>query len=313
MTYTRGLDLSGSISGAGGIGGLLARSHHTAQATNHFFYHADGNGNVTAIISSNQAVVAEYQYDPFGNLQSMRGALAEGNLYRFSSKEYHPNSGLYYYGYRFYDPNLQRWLNRDPVGEAGGINLYGFVGNNPIALIDVLGLRTVTISMYFSGDIKLDQCVKDEVNRILHNCMKTCCNKNNKVGLNWLPFSGDPSKVALGCSGGTCGFNPTGYSVAVVGTEASGRWAGRTGGGIFFPGNTVTINLTALPEIVENADTSYCKGLALTIAHEAFLHAIGGKWGHYYSKGYVDANKGKPGGELSKKTCKELCDELDVD
>src|SRR5205809_5140641 len=42
-----------------------------------------------------------------------------GNVYRFSSKEIHVNSGLYYYGYRWYAPNLQRWLNRDPLGEPG--------------------------------------------------------------------------------------------------------------------------------------------------------------------------------------------------
>ena len=51
-----------------------------------------------------------------------------------------PNSGLYYYGYRWYDPNLQRWLNRDPLGEGGGINLYGFVRNDPVDFIDRDGL-----------------------------------------------------------------------------------------------------------------------------------------------------------------------------
>ncbi len=143
VTYTRGLDLSGSFSGAGGVGGLLARSHHSGQTTNHFYYYADGNGNVATLLNASQTVVAEYQYDPFGNLLSMRGVLAEGNLYRFSSKEYHPNSGLYYYGYRFYDPNLQRWLNRDPIGERGEINLYRFVYNNPINLVDPWGLKVV--------------------------------------------------------------------------------------------------------------------------------------------------------------------------
>jgi RHS repeat-associated protein len=140
VTYTRGLDLSGSFGGAGGVGSLLSRSHHSGQTVNHFYYYADGNGNVATLVNASETVVAEYQYDPFGNLLSMRGALAEGNLYRFSSKEYHPNSGLYYYGYRFYDPNLQRWLNRDPIEEMGGINLYQFVFNNPVNLVDLWGL-----------------------------------------------------------------------------------------------------------------------------------------------------------------------------
>ena len=65
--------------------------------------------------------------------------MATANVFRFSSKEVHPNSGLYYYGFRFYDPTLQRWLNRDPIFESGGINLYGFVGNNPMMFVDPYG------------------------------------------------------------------------------------------------------------------------------------------------------------------------------
>ncbi len=61
-------------------------------------------------------------------------------MYRFSSKEIHVNSGMYYYGYRFYDPNLQRWISPDPLGEQGGYNLYSFVDNTPSLEIDAFGL-----------------------------------------------------------------------------------------------------------------------------------------------------------------------------
>jgi RHS repeat-associated protein len=81
----------------------------------------------------------KYRYDLFGNAISKSGTLADANVYRFSSKEIHVNSGMYYYGQRFYDPNLQRWLNRDPLQELGGMNLYGFVGNNPLHSIDPWG------------------------------------------------------------------------------------------------------------------------------------------------------------------------------
>src|SRR5208283_5719956 len=96
--------------------------------------------NITALINASQAIAARYEYDPFGNLTSESGPLADLNLYRFSSKEFHPPSGLIYYLYRFYDPNLQRWLNKDPVAEWGGLNLYTYAGNNPINRIDPLGL-----------------------------------------------------------------------------------------------------------------------------------------------------------------------------
>jgi|GEM_PF-1350164 len=136
VSYTRGIDLSSSLQDAGGIGGLLARTDSNDSA----FYHSDGNGNVTAMVNSSGSVVAKYLYDPFGNTIAKSGPLADINLYRFSSKEMDSRSGLYYYGYRYYEPNLQRWINRDPIQEEGGINLYRFVANNPISLIDPLGL-----------------------------------------------------------------------------------------------------------------------------------------------------------------------------
>ena len=45
-----------------------------------------------------------------------------------------------YYGHRYYDADMGRWLSRDPIGESGGNNMYGFVGNNPISFIDRVGL-----------------------------------------------------------------------------------------------------------------------------------------------------------------------------
>jgi len=166
VSYTRGSDLSGSLEGAGGIGGLLARSTgypYSGNWTNHNYYFADGNGNITYMINSSQAMVASYRYDPFGNTISSSGGLSGANVYRFSSKEVHANSGMYYYLYRFYDPNLQRWLNRDPLGEPGfetvrkhttppfnfvglaelsGSGLYTFVRNEPTIDYDALGLTS---------------------------------------------------------------------------------------------------------------------------------------------------------------------------
>jgi RHS repeat-associated protein len=83
--------------------------------------------------------VAKYLYDPFGFTLSSSGPLADANTYRFSSKEYQANSGLVYYLYRFYDPNLQRWVNRDPIQENGGINLYRPC-HDAINRIDFFGL-----------------------------------------------------------------------------------------------------------------------------------------------------------------------------
>jgi RHS repeat-associated protein len=136
VTYTRGLDLSGGLQQAGGIGGLLARTDFQGTA----FYHGDAGGNITALIDGYQNVVARYRYDPFGNLVGLSGSMADANLYRFSSKEWHANSGTYYYGFRLHEPSLQRWLNRDPIEERGGFNMYGFVNNSPAGHVDGMGL-----------------------------------------------------------------------------------------------------------------------------------------------------------------------------
>jgi RHS repeat-associated protein len=160
VSYTRGRDLSGSLQGAGGIGGLLARTDNSAST--HAYYHADGNGNITCLIDTNQAVAAAYLYDPYGKILNQSGPLADANLYRFSSKEFHVNSGMYCYPYRFYDPALQRWPNRDPINEpahillrrnpgedivfsqAEEVNLYELLHGDPVNKLDPLGLGDFT-------------------------------------------------------------------------------------------------------------------------------------------------------------------------
>lgn len=102
---------------------MLGRSHGYSSGSwsTHNSYHADGGGNVTYLVNSSQTLAASYRYDPFGNTISSSGTLASANVYRFSSKEIHVNSGMYCYGFRWYSPNLQRWLNRDPITDDGGL------------------------------------------------------------------------------------------------------------------------------------------------------------------------------------------------
>jgi len=141
VSYTRGTDLSGTLEDAGGIGGLLARSagYSGGAWSDHVFYHADGNGNISRLVNISQGSAAYCRYDPFGNIIGKSGTHANANVYWHSSKELHTNSGLYYYLYRFYNPNLQRWINRDPIAERGGLNLYAFGGGDPVTQVDTDG------------------------------------------------------------------------------------------------------------------------------------------------------------------------------
>jgi RHS repeat-associated protein len=134
VTYTHGLDFSGDMWDAGGIGGLLART----DANGSTYYHSDGLGNVTALMDSQQNIVGRYLYGPFGKLIGKWGTLADANEMQFSSMPQH--DGLTFFPFRAYEPNFQRWLNQDPIQETGGINLYQFALNNPMFWIDPFGL-----------------------------------------------------------------------------------------------------------------------------------------------------------------------------
>jgi RHS repeat-associated protein len=138
ISYTRGPD------GGGGIGGLLARTDHSPQS--HAYYHSDGCGNISTILNSSQFLLARYLYDPYGNTLVASGPLAQANTYRFSSKEVHAPSGLIYFGLRFYNPTLQRWVNADPIREGGGLNLFCYVGNSPGMHVDAWGAADSTVS-----------------------------------------------------------------------------------------------------------------------------------------------------------------------
>jgi RHS repeat-associated protein len=141
-TYTWGLDLSGSMQGAGGVGGLLAVTEGT---TSHFPTY-DGNGNISEYLDSAGATVAHYEYDPFGRTTVSTGTKWGDFAHRFSTKPIDYPTGLYYYGYRYYDPVTGRWPSRDRIGERGGVNLYGFVANSLVGAIDALGLTTLNSS-----------------------------------------------------------------------------------------------------------------------------------------------------------------------
>jgi len=106
----------------------------------------DANGNVIVLWDADTAeVAAYYDYDPFGKTVRATGPAAEVSPFRFSTKYQDVETGFYYYGYRYYSPGMGRWLNRDPIEEQGGLDLYAMVGNDPVNRWDYLGLASVAL------------------------------------------------------------------------------------------------------------------------------------------------------------------------
>ena len=102
-------------------------------------------GNVSGLVdSADGSLDAKYEYGSFGEPLRVGGtAIADDNPFRFSTKYLDTESGLIYYGFRYYSPSLGRFLNRDPIGEEGGQNLYAFVQNDPVNGADYLGMETI--------------------------------------------------------------------------------------------------------------------------------------------------------------------------
>ncbi len=140
-TWLWGTDLSGTLQGAGGVGGLLAVNLETGADAGVYHPLYDGNGNIGQYVNSSGNAVAKYEYDGFGNSLVSAGTHEALFPHRFSTKPLNSETGLYYYGFRDYDAATGRWPSRDPIGEEGGENLYGFVYNVPIGWIDLFGLK----------------------------------------------------------------------------------------------------------------------------------------------------------------------------
>jgi len=188
-TYTWGLDLSQSKQGAGGVGGLCATVDE-ANSTKVYHYSYDGNGNVHALYEDDFIAAAEYEYSPFGQTVAKSGVYADENEYRFSTKPEDDLTQLNYYGYRWYDSQLGRWPRRDPIGENGGLNLYGFINNDSVGNIDILGLLP-------PGEYSPREWYDDWLMR----------NPNTQRGSNFIVNHNNSkiiNRIKLGCIGLTC-------------------------------------------------------------------------------------------------------------
>jgi len=102
------------------------------------YYQADGLGSITSLSSGAGALAQTYGYDSFGKQTSSSGSLT--NPFQYTARESDPETGLYYYRARYYDPLGGRFLREDPIRFDAGVNFYSYVRNNPTGLFDPSGL-----------------------------------------------------------------------------------------------------------------------------------------------------------------------------
>jgi RHS repeat-associated protein len=108
-------------------------------------YLTDQLGSVRDVVdASTGSLVGSLDYRPYGQIRRQSGSVSP--LYQFAQLPWDGNAGLSVSATRFYDANFARWMSRDPIGEAGGINLYGYVGASPTLEFDPEGLQGKSIA-----------------------------------------------------------------------------------------------------------------------------------------------------------------------
>jgi RHS repeat-associated protein len=211
-TYRRGVDLGRKVPA------ILAPANLGSQNVVNSCYYRDEQGNVIALVSPRGMMLAQYEYDPFGNLIARSGLMANVNKCRYSSKQWDANAGLYYYGYRFYDPNLRRWVNRDPIQEEGGLNLYELVLNDPINSENSDGLAPpqrqppspqrqpwkvpppkVPLPWNYNNTTNWPSWpISSPVTNLVNHCQFTLTPDNHPVDIWWGPIFGCPGGSSAG-------------------------------------------------------------------------------------------------------------------
>ncbi len=219
-SYLWGLDVDGSLGGAGGVGGLLwVADYVPGQATSNRqlapWY--DGNGNVMGWMENDGLQPLpqhRLEYDPYGKLLvddtvrptrnkkqrdlGVSEAWLERPAFAFSTKYEDAETGLLYYGYRYYAPEMGRWISRDPIAERGGVNLYGMVSNDSINYVDYYGLHELTVS---------ESLVDQAVDWVAWKAAQDAFSKGVSNGKEW---GGQVCKIC--CGGGVWKLFSTGPS-----------------------------------------------------------------------------------------------------
>ena len=272
-----------------------------------YYYVTDGNKNVMSLIDAAGTKVAEYVYDPFGRPLSSTGSLAEINPFRFSSEYHDDETGLVYYNYRYYSPELGRWISRDPIEEEGGVNLYAMVGNEPINYWDYLGLRILTVIMNYNYSNNINSfnfsAVKAEVERTLNECHGRCdLKRKHSIKFKWIAIKSVPHNLGYDPDPGWFGSHECITTVTLYLNELTSS-AQRSPLGYSGAKFRAAVNLRKVIEQYNPREQTVSRDIALgqIIAHEIFFHGITGRSDYSGSSSSSDIDGGGGFGTGGKK------------
>jgi RHS repeat-associated protein len=191
-SYIWGSDLSGSIQGAAGVGGLLTVKPASGDS---LFAAYDGNGNVSGLVDATTGTnAAQYVYGPFGEMLQIAQTGANNPCpIRFFTKYCDDETDLLYYGWRYLDCLTGRWIGRDPVLELGGLNVCEFVNNDSVNKFDkdgrfppVTGVILLTLDAAAACAIGPDETARniysDSSDKFKH-CWVSCRISKKRGGL----------------------------------------------------------------------------------------------------------------------------------
>ena len=111
-----------------------------------YYYTKDHLGSIREMTDASGTVLARYDYDSWGRSTTMINTNKPD--FNFTGLYRHSKSNLDFATYRAYDPDLGRWLSRDPIAENAGTNLYRYVRNNPTGLVDPKGLDAIVLVVH---------------------------------------------------------------------------------------------------------------------------------------------------------------------
>ena len=154
------------------------------RAAQDYFYHFDKTGNTLALTDNSGNTVATYSYLPFGAIANRSGTLSNPFTYVGAYGVMDEGEGLFFMKARYYDAETGRFIQKDPIGHEGGVNLYAYVENNPVNRIDPSGLwgdDVGAIDKWAKTVSKMDPETKQIFVKVAHKSLKELLKTPGKI------------------------------------------------------------------------------------------------------------------------------------